>query len=280
MRFTPVVSLLILCSGFLAPLSAQSDSSSVYRLTLSDGSEFRGVVLSRDSSLVRFRSLGGVELEIPQSSIASLEEERGSWREGRFLRHDPNQTRLFFAPTARSLQTGDGYFSVYQIFFPMVAVGISDWLSIAGGLSLFPGTNSQLLYFAPKVQAVHTEHLDVSFGVLYLKIPEVDRGVGISYGVLTAGNPRAAVTFGLGWGFIGEDFSDGPSIVIGGETQVSESVKLLSENWIPAGSDLAILSFGVRFFGEHLAGDFGLMTTTESGDGFPFIPWVGFVYNF
>jgi len=84
----------------------------------------------------------------------------------------------------------------------------------------------------------------------------------------------------LGWGFVGSDFGDAPPIVLGGEVQVSESVKLLSENWIPAGADEAILSFGIRFFGEHLAGDFGLITSTEASGGFPFIPWLGFVYNF
>jgi hypothetical protein len=63
---------------------------------------------------------------------------------------------------------------------------------------------------------------------------------------------------------------------------VSNSVALVSENWIPVGSDVQILSFGFRFFGEHLAADlayFYPVTKTES-EGFPFLPWSGFTYNF
>jgi len=266
---------LPLVSGF-----SQSDSTRVYRLILTDGSDMKGHILTEDSLSISFRTIGGVAMTVPRGAIRTMQSIAGEVKGDRFFQTDPNLTRLFFAPTARTLPAGSGYFSIYEIFFPMMAVGATDWLTLAGGVSLFPGAPSQVLYIAPKARVVHTEHLDIALGVLYLKIPEVTKGAGISYAVLTTGSSRAAFTFGLGWGFIGNDFGDAPSIVLGGETQISESVKLLSENWIPAGADGAILSFGIRFFGEHLAGDFGLITSTQASGGFPFFPWVGFVYNF
>ena len=36
-----------------------------------------------------------------------------------------------------------------------------------------------------------------------------------------------------------------------------------------------------RFFGENLAADFSLLALVgEDTSGFPFVPWIGFAYNF
>lgn len=62
---------------------------------------------------------------------------------------------------------------------------------------------------------------------------------------------------------------------------MSNSIKLLTENWIPHGeASGALISLGIRFFGKHLAADFGLMTSTKANGSWPFIPWLGFCYNF
>ena len=109
----------------------------------------------------------------------------------------------------------------------------------------------------------------------------LDHTFGITYGVATVGTSTAALTVGLGWGFVDGEFSANPLLVIGGEVQLSNSVKLITENWFPPKMDGGIISFGIRFFGESIAGDFGLMRPTESsGGGFPFLPWIGFAYNF
>lgn len=103
----------------------------------------------------------------------------------------------------------------------------------------------------------------------------------MAYGVMTVGSTKASFTGGLAWGFIEGDFSNTPTLMLGAEFQTSNSTKFITENWFPAKSDVAIISFGIRFFGESIAGDFGLMRSTAStGGGFPFLPWIGFAYNF
>ena len=85
----------------------------------------------------------------------------------------------------------------------------------------------------------------------------------------------------MGWGYIGEDTAENAILLLGGETQMSNSVKLLTENWIPLDADIANLSFAIRFFGEKLAADLGFISPVGSDmEGFPFIPMVNFVYNF
>ena len=52
---------------------------------------------------------------------------------------DPTDTRLLLGPTGRSLRSGAGYAGVYGFVFPIVQVGITDRISVGGGLPLlFP----------------------------------------------------------------------------------------------------------------------------------------------
>ena len=118
-------------------------------------------------------------------------------------------------------------------------------------------------------------------GGLMFHIPDVETGVGIGYTVATYGSPYHSVTAGLGWGYAGKSVSNEPILVLGGEYQLSNNVKLVTENWVPPQSSVALMMFGVRFFGDHLAADFALMHPAGSDiSGFPFLPWVGIVYNF
>jgi len=254
------------------------------RMALNDGSELIGTVLSDGQDTVRFLTAGGLRLAMPRSQIRSITELPGRFEGGRYLRPDPNYTRLLFAPTARPLKSGQGYFSAYEVFFPFLAVGVGDIVTLAGGMSLFPFTSTQLVYLAPKVTAVNTEKFSLAGGVLYMNLTSTSEdfdGAGILYGVSTYGTGDAAVTAGLGWGFYGDEMANDPVLMLGGELRVSNSVKFISENWFPPKSEVAFLSAGIRFFGDRLAADLGLIHPAGPRmEGFPFMPWLGFAYNF
>jgi hypothetical protein len=86
---------------------------------------------------------------------------------------------------------------------------------------------------------------------------------------------------GLGWGFSGSDISNNPVFILGGELRVSNSIKLITENWFPPSSDVQLISIGLRFLGDRLAADFGLWYPAGGDpEGFPFLPWIVFSYNF
>jgi hypothetical protein len=260
----------------------KSQTARLQKIILKDGSEMIGRVESRDSGLIRFRTLSHVSMTIPNSQVQEIEMLSGEVVGGEYRRTDPNQTRLLFAPNARSLEAGQGYFSAYEIFFPFVAVGVTDFVTLGGGMTLFPGASDQLFYLAPKVRAVHLQDFDLAGGLLYLNSTGGSSdGVGILYGVGTYGTSNAALTVGLGWGFAEGEVKDKPILLLGGEARISNSVKLITENWIPPNSDVSLLSFGIRFFGDHLAADLGFMYPAGSDiSGFPFLPWLGFAYNF
>jgi hypothetical protein len=256
----------------------QADTTAIYRITLTDDSELIGKIISENDSLLLFVTNAGLELSLAWEMVKGKEIVQGEWDGETFLRSDPNRTRLLFSPTGRTLPAGEGYFSAYEIFFPFVAVGLTDFITLSGGISLFPGAEEQVIYVAPKLRVLHLENFDLSGGVLYCHTSESD--FGIFYGVTTIGSSKASFTLGLGWGYVDGETAESPAIMFGGELQLSNSVKLLTENWkLPEEEDL-FLSIGLRFFGEHLAADFGLITTTGETSGFPFIPWIGFAYNF
>ena len=285
--------------------------SSIVEVVLDDGSRFTGVVVSETAEALLLETSGGARVTVPKDRIRRRRAFAGRMVGGRLLRDDPNRSRLLFAPTARPVGRGNGYVAVYEVLFPFAAVGAGEAVSLAGGISLFPTTEVQILYVAPKVTVAQGARSSVAVGV-FGAAPigtAVDEavGFGLGYGVATLGTPQGAATVGVGYGRafgVGEgDDAGGLGVgLVGGELQVSNSVKLLTENYVllyPAGdgfdctrpgpcrridggTDATVLvSGGVRFFGENLAADLALFVVPEIVDeGVPFLPWVGFAYNF
>jgi hypothetical protein len=274
--------LLIFIIWPLEAFSQQSDATAyTYQIELIDGSVLIGKIISENEHTLQFLTNSNIKMSIPVEQIRNKEKISGRIVKGQLWRSDPNRTRLFFAPTGKALKAGQGYFSVYEVFFPTVALGITNYIAIAGGISLFPGSSEQLLYLAPKVTPIQVDKFDLSAGVLLLKIPDEDETAGILYGVSTYGTENSALTVGIGFAFAGGEFADKPVFALGGEVRVSRYIKLISENWLIPNSDVQIVSVGIRFFGENLAADFALIHPLGSDiDGFPFFPWIGFAYNF
>jgi len=264
---------------------AQQDTTQsvkAFRIILHDGSSFIGTIESEDDTSVNFRTLSDMELIIKRDQIESIKPLIGTISGKMYYRTDPNSTRLLFAPTARTLKSGQGYISLYELFFPFIAVGIGNVVSLSGGISLFTGAPEQLYYLAPKITPIQLENLDLAAGLINLGITGGGGdGVGIYYVVGTWGPGTSALTFGLGWGYASGYVADEAIVMIGGELQLSNSFKLITENWFPPVGDFALISFGFRFFGERLASDIGFFTPAGvSMEGWPFFPMVNCVYNF
>jgi len=252
-------------------------------IELQNGETYLVTVLEETETMLRVETEDGIEMNIPKERIVSRE--NITTESGRMVYpyKDPNATRLFFTSTGRTLKRGQGYFSDYEIFFPMLAFGVTDYFTMAGGMSLFPGGESQIIYLAPKVGILQKDNFDLAIGTLYFNMTSFDYdGVGLLYGVGTYGSENKAITFGAGWGYVaGEEVYNEPILMVGGELRISKSLKLLTENWIPPRSDVWMLTGGIRFFGKQLAADLGFMYPAGAEtSGFPFMPLISFAYNF
>lgn len=300
-RFRHALAILAVASSLAAwqPAAAQqpsaatsaqaalrsADTATTFIIGTRDGSTFFGrVVAVRDDSIT---------IRTPVASLSILLADVVSARtvnpedihEGVYWFPNPNLTRLLFAPTGRMLKQGSGYFSDYLLFFPGLAYGVTDRVTIGGGMSIIPGVgiDEQLFYATPKIGVVSTPRVNVAVGVLALHAglddgDESDANAGVLYTVGTFGGVNASMTGGIGFGYADGSLSGNPALMIGGEARLSRRVGLVTENYYFSSiSDHALLSVGLRFFGEKLSTDFGLVIPTGESVA---IPFVGFVANF
>jgi hypothetical protein len=288
-----------ICTGFAAlalatcPLGAQmrpdirsrlhvADSSQLQVLTLRDGSTLIGRISAIEAdSLTLDASVGSFSLAIASvTDVQYVTADR--MKGGEYWFPNPNSTRLFFAPTGRMLERGDGYVSDYEVFFPGAAYGVTDNVSIGGGVSLIPaGLDEQLFYLTPKIGGEVHENVNLALGALIVGgIPD-ESTVGIVYGVGTFGTPDASITAGLGYGFAGTTIASSPVGMLGGEFRVARRVSLVTENYFIADTHSVspLFSYGVRFMGEKMTVDLALFNASGSGAAIGF-PFVDFVFKF
>jgi hypothetical protein len=250
---------------------------------LVDGTRVTGVVASMTNAELRLTTDGGIAMTIPRDQVRSLEPMSGR----KFSGVDPNPTRLLFGPTARSLGSGKGYAALYEIVVPFVGVGVGDAITLAGGVTINPGSG-RLAYIAPKATLVQTQTVDVAIGGFAGTFigSDIDESplFGIGYAVATVGTNERAFTIGLGQGYADGSASNLFALV-GGELQIGNRAKLLTENYLfyVDGDTEVVFSGGIRFFGDRLSADFGLFSASGligEDIGFPFIPFIGFATTF
>jgi hypothetical protein len=263
-----------------------------------DGSTLVGRVVSEDSVSVRIETSGGI-LTIARTNVLSIETVHASdVHEGEYWFPDPNRTRLFFAPTARMLDEGEGYYMNTYLILQSFAGGLSKYVTIGGGFSLVPGVNpTEWLYYAtPKVGVYQSNNINVAVGALIGALPDATpNGFGVLFGVATKGGPNGSVTAGAGYGFAGSSIASRPVFLVGGEQRVSRRVALITENYVYSSrrtnvgcvdgpcpfETKGIVSYGLRFMGEKLSVDFAFFNAPGETDWiFPGIPYLSFGVKF
>ena len=254
------------------------DSAHIQIVTLRDGSTIFGRILAVNGDTVSFQTQAG-NIQLSAGAIREIKEiPAADLREGEYWFPNPNSTRLFFAPSGQMLKKGEGYFSDYELFFPGIAYGVTDNVTIGGGVSLFPAAvEDQVYYVTPKIGISVADQVHVAAGVLFAGTKGGTGG--IYYGVGTFGDGNASVTLGGGYGFAGGKIEAKPVGMIGGELRVSRRIGIVTENYLlPVSDNNFLYSFGLRFMGEKLTTDLALVNV--SGSDVIGIPYVDFVFRF
>jgi len=244
------------------PAIAVAEAGQLQELVLRDGSRAFGQVERIDAGRVFFRTAAGALLEVDIAQVVSADLAKGRVERGDYWREDSNPTRLFFGPTGRTLKRGQAYMGLYEVWMPFVQVGITDRFSIGGGTPLFFGSDYHPVWFTPKLQVVSTRETQVSIGAMhFLNIDHVSQGV--AYAAITHGSTDDATTVGIGWAYEkGKGSEQSLVAMLGGEKRVSPHIKLVTENYVIDGH--LLVSGGIRFLGERLSADFGLVTVPEA----------------
>jgi len=289
----PIVPLLALalCAAAL-PGAAHAQSApvpadSLQELRRADGSKEIGRVVSTRGDTLTFETITGERLEV-RTRYVRVRPVRGRMVDGEFWPEDRHTTRLFFAPTGRTLEEGAGYAGLF-FFLPFVGYGVTDGVTVAGGLPFIGSLGGTPAWIAPKVRVYHTPTAQVSGGVFAIHVPgwrdeycEIDcappeKGSwnGVVYGVGTFGDGDNALHAGAGVTF-GTDGSGKVPLMVGGERRVSMRNKLITENWLIPGEGGAA-SLGVRRMGDKWTVDYGLMFLFGGGaEDVPYFPIISF----
>ncbi|MDD3732182.1 MAG: hypothetical protein PHU88_07400, partial [candidate division Zixibacteria bacterium] len=122
-------------------------------IKVSDGTTLMGKITRIGETDITFQTSMG-ELTVAIVSIKEIREVKSSSvKGGGYWFPNPNRTRLYIAPTGRMLESREGYFAVADLFFPSFAFGLTDFITIGGGMTLFPGVDldRQILYISPKI---------------------------------------------------------------------------------------------------------------------------------
>ena len=248
-------------------------------LVLRDGTRAYGRVERVEHGVVTFKTTAGAALQVQVAEVVSVHPVNGTVSNGEFRRADPNPTRLFFGPTARSLRQGTGYAGVYEILLPFVQIGVTDRISFGAGTPLiFGGGSAHPFWITPKVQVYSGKAAQVSVGVMHF-LNVGDGSLGIAYVVATRGSTDSAVTGGVGYAYDRTyDSKNGAAVVmIGGEHRVKRGMKLLTENYVFNGG--GIVTGGVRWIGERFSADLAMVVPTDGSTTIAF-PLVNVVYSF
>ena len=265
-----------------------ADTTQVQVMRLRDGSSIVGRVSEMGADSVRFVSKAGT-LSIARADIVEVREVAASaLRSGEVWPASPNATRLLFAPTGRMLEKGEGYFNDTYLFLLSVHGGITSRFTLGGGMSVLPldDFTDNALYIMPKVGVYASPKLNVAVGGLAgivggLVDDDVNASFGILYAVGTAGSADASVSFGTGLAYAGGQFADYPVAMIGAEKRLGRRVSFVTENYlIPNDDTNAVISYGLRFFGEKLSADLAFWNAPGNDIVFPGIPYVAFSVKF
>ena len=283
-RQTLLLSLVALITAALGlataaaqvPVDIPHPSEVIYRIKLGDGSTIFARITGADQARVFLETVGGDQMEVDRHDIKGIRRARGHIVDNEFWIEDPGSTRLFFTSTGRALGQGESYVGTYLIVLPFAAIGLTDRIAIAAGAPVVIG-ELEPYYLAPKVQILAFQKAQVSLGTLAFFFKE--RVVGVAYGVGTFGTRDQAVSAGLGYFYAGDDFSDKPAAMLGGELRYSRGIKVITENYVLPRDVGAVFSAGIRVIDNRFTSDMVVIGSYSEGWACC-VPLFNFVYAF
>ncbi len=274
--------LLFFIVGVLQPAIVYGQDSTKYRVVTNDGNIFIGILVSENDQEIVIDTEHLGRLTIQRSNIKNMQEvDPNRIKDGEYWHENPQSTRYLFSTNAFGLRKGEGYYQNTWVFFNNVNFGVTDNLSLGGGLipTFLFGTGSIPVWLMPKLSIpIANESLNIAAGGLFGGIlGEDNTGLGLVYGTATVGNRDNNLSLGLGYGYADGSWADIPLININGMYRFSKNMFFISENYFVTsdGETLGLISVALRWAPKNFSVDFGLIRPTDLGGEFIGVPWLG-----
>ena len=278
----PLIFILTLVLAFSSTAFAQD--TEMYRVETVDGSIFIGELISESNDSITILTESAGAITINRENIRSLEAFDGRGAEQKRWHENHQSSRYLLTPSAIGLRQGQGYYQNSWILFNNVNYGITDHLSIGGGVIpvfLF-GSVSVPFWITPKIKLpLESESFHVSAGALIGGAIGESATGGVFYGNSTWGDGNRNLTLGLGYAFGAGEIETTPVVSISGMIRTGRSIYLVSENYFINDSGFnGLASFGVRWAPENFSVDFALLRPLENLDSFIGFPWISLAIPF
>ncbi|NBO69185.1 hypothetical protein EBV26_01690 [bacterium] len=227
------------------------------------GETYVGSIVERDQRELIILTDAGTKITVLLSNIQDIRSiPKYQIHDGKYWNPNPDHSRYYFSPSAFNLKKGERYYQNTYLFLHSFNFGLSDNVSIGLGfefpISFFAAGlgdswTYQMYYVNPKYSKQVAENITVGVGVLvgnlgiFKKIGTIGdfREFGVSYGLVTYGNPEHNATLGLGLGLFDGKLRSDPVITISGMTRVTRRISLVTDNWFfPADVYRGIISYG------------------------------------
>ena len=245
---------------------------------MKNGGEHIGYIIKKDADILVLKTVNGA-LRLIASDVVLIEK----YVKGYFDFDIPLSSRYFWGPSGIPLEKGEGNYQNTYISINRVDYGISNNLSISGGVELITLIGGSGLWFVnPKLGFEISENIHLGMGAYVLGVFGEENIETIGYGVLTLGDLETNLSLGGGYSFALGEVSEKPLLMISGTQRISNRVSLISENYIiPDGKNTFYLGIqGIRIFYKKNAFDIGLLFTPELKDILPVFPYFSYTRLF
>ncbi len=247
-------------------------------------------------------------LDISRSQIKRIQRIQKDQIQGdSYVFPNPHPTRYFFGPSAIPLKKGEKYFQNAYILANSMQIGLTDHLSIGGGVVI-----PFLFFVTPKIGFQVSPYVHVGGGLLLANsfINDLPLGLGVAYGSFTLGTREHNVTLNAGWGATKQNtynamtsqssstwgMANKPMFTFSGMTRISKRCMLITENWLfsvnentldnmqqingTKSSRAGIISGGVRIMWNNTSLDAGILSPAGGGSSATGIPYLDYVIKF
>jgi hypothetical protein len=264
-------------------------------VTMSDRSEVRGFMVSRDDEFLtlRTRDLGIVKIPVDRilkiTDTTGKQEKLDAKPDYWFANPDPN--RYMFGPSALPIKKRETYLHTAYIVLGSVQYGFSDRFSMGIGTAITTFVGFPVFTLTPKYTVLQKDKWSIAGGGIFGFFSDDFlfaewSSAGIGYGVVTYGDAEHNITLGLGYGYAERRFADNVIVTFSGMTRVARRLALITENWfipnlIDADRYYPVFGYGVRFLSQGFSMDLSLINSRDIVPEAPIgIPYVGVMVKF
>jgi hypothetical protein len=265
----------------------------LYSFQLKNGDKIVGTVKTESQNELFVEKANGEEIRVEKVELVATFAVEGKIRNGKLYRRDPNASVYIFAPSAYPIYHGKGFCRDFCLFFPSINYGLTNHLSLQGGLFWYPGMDIKSTPFVGNLKGtiLNTDVISLAGGLMYVNFPSTgdDKIYGAGFGFLTVtvGNEYSHGSISTGWGYIqsenGWEVMDKPIAVAAVNIRVLPYLSFVSENWFYPDVALedALLTVSARFFGQQIGLDLGAIFSVNSlRDGDTPIPLISITYHY